>query len=221
LYFRNRISESQNKSGFEQFISFIREDETHYIPKEAEVISIEMTCSNRNLPEALAIGDINIPTEQSPSFVTFENITQPTSHLGPILDGCLHWKLISNCSLNYLSLLQIEPLRSIIQAYDFRANEDEQAKRHLYQRLDGIEKITTTPIDRLIKGLPIRGISSTITINADKFHSEGELYIFGTVLSHFFSLFSSINSFHTLEVVNSTNNERYTWPLQKGIQPLI
>ncbi|MFW5444506.1 MAG: type VI secretion system baseplate subunit TssF [Methylococcaceae bacterium] len=221
LYFRNRISESRTKPGFEQTISFIREDETHYTPEQTEIISIEMTCSNRNLPEALAIGDINIATEEIPSFVTFENITQPTSPVRPVLDGSLHWKLISNCSLNYLSLLKVGPLRSIIQAYDFKANEDEQAKRHLFQRLEGIEKITTTPIDRLLKGLPIRGSSSTITINADKFHSEGELYLFGTVLSHFFSLFSTINSFHVLEVVNSTNNERYTWPLQKGIQPLI
>jgi len=221
LYFRHRVSESVTKYGFEQFISFIREDETHYRPDEPEIISIDMTCSNRNLPEALAIGDICIATEMTPSFVTFENITQPTPPLRPVLDGNLHWRLISNLSLNYLSLLEIEPLRNIIQAYDFKANEDEQAKRHLQQRLAGIEKITTTPIDHLIKGLPVRGISSKIIINAENFHSEGELYLFASVLSHFFSLFSSINSFHILEVVNSANNETYTWPLQKGIQPLI
>ena len=221
LYFRHRVGQSVTKSGFEQFISFIREDETLYSPDETEIISIDMTCSNRNLPEALAIGDICIATEMTPSFVTFENITQPTPPLRPVLDGSLHWTLISNLSLNYLSLLEIEPLRTIIKTYDFRANEDEQAKRHLQQQLAGIERITTTPIDHLIKGLPVRGISSKMTINAENFHSDGELYLFATVLSHFFSLFSSINSFHILEVVNSANNETYTWPLQKGIQPLI
>jgi type VI secretion system protein ImpG len=221
LYYRHRVSESITKSGFEQFISFIREDEAHYSPDEDEIISIDMTCSNRNLPEALAIGDICIATEMTPSFVTFENITQPTPPLRPVLDGSLHWTLISNLSLNYLSLLEIDPLRSIIQAYDFISNEDEQAKRHLQQRLEGIKQIITTPIDHLIKGLPVRGISSKMTINAENFHSDGELYLFATVLSHFFSLFSSINSFHILEVVNSANNETYTWPLQKGIQPLI
>ena len=209
------------KSGFEQFISFICEDETRYTPEETETISIDMICSNRNLPEALAIGDICIATEMTPSFVTFENITQPTPPLRPVLDGSLHWQLISNLSLNYMSLLQVEPLSNIIRAYDFRANEDEQAKRHLQQRLAGIEQITTTPTDRLVKGLPVRGVFSKMTINAENFHSEGELYLFGTVLSHFFSLFSSINSFHILEVVNSANNETYSWPLQKGIQPLI
>ncbi|MEE9412686.1 MAG: type VI secretion system baseplate subunit TssF [Methylococcales bacterium] len=221
LYFRNRVSESVTKSGFEQFISFIREDETLYTPEESETISIEMTCTNRNLPEALAIGDICIPTEMTPSFVTFENITQPSPPLRPVLDGSLHWKLISNLSLNYMSLLEVEPLSTIIRAYDFKANEDEQANRHLKQRLAGIEQITTKPIDHLVKGLPVRGVFSKITINAENFHSEGELYLFGTVLSHFFSLFSSINSFHILELVNSANNETYQWPLQKGTQPLI
>jgi len=221
LYYRHRVGESVTKSGFEQFISFVREDETSYLPEENETISIETICSNRNLPEALAIGDICIPTEMTPSYVDFKNITQPTPPLRPVLDGSLHWKLISNLSLNYLSMLELEPLSAIIRAYDFRATEDEQAKRHLQQRLAGIESVTTSPIDRLVKGLPIRGIFSTMTINAENFHSEGELYLFSTVLSHFFALFSSINAFHVLEVVNSANNETYSWPLQKGIQPLI
>lgn len=221
FYYRHRVGESVTKSGFEQFISFIREDETSYIPEETETISIELICSNRNLPEALAIGDICIPTEMTPSYVDFENITQPTPPLRPVLDGSLHWKLISNLSLNYLSLLEIEPLSAIIRAYDFRATEDEQAKRHLQQRLEGMESITTAPIDRLVKGLPVRGIFSTMTINAENFHSEGELYLFGSVLSHFFALFSSINAFHELEMVNSANNETYSWPPQKGTQPLI
>ncbi len=221
FYFRNRVRESVNKIGFEQFISFIREDETLYTPEDPEIVSIEVTCTNRNLPEALAVGDICIATEMTPSFVSFENITQPTPSMRPILDGSLHWKLISNLSLNYLSILEIEPLKNIIRAYDFKAFVDEQSKRHTQQRLAGIERITTHPVDRLVKGLPVRGISSKIAINADNFHCEGEVYLFGTVLSHFFSLFSSINSFHILEVVNSANNETYSWPTQKGIQPLI
>lgn len=221
LYYRHRVSESLTKSGFEQFISFIREDETLYSPDETETISIDLVCSNRNLPEALAIGDVCIATEMTPSFVDFTNLTQPTPPLRPVLDGSLHWTLISNSSLNYLTLLEIDTLSTIIRAYDFKSNDDEQAKRHLQQRLSGIEKITTTPIDRLFKGLPVRGVFSTMTINANHFNSEGELYLFGTALSHFFSLFSSINSFHMLEIVNSANNETYTWPMQKGIQPMI
>ncbi|MGV2836249.1 type VI secretion system baseplate subunit TssF, partial [Pseudomonas shirazensis] len=49
----------------------------------------------------------------------------------------------------------------------------------------------------------------------------GDLYLFSCVLSQFFALYASINSFHQLEVINTTNNEHYTWPLLTGRQPLI
>lgn len=53
------------------------------------------------------------------------------------------------------------------------------------------------------------------------FLCEGDLYLFSCVLAHFFALYASINSFHQLEVINTTNNEHYTWPIQTGKQPLI
>jgi type VI secretion system protein ImpG len=77
------------------------------------------------------------------------------------------------------------------------------------------------PTDRLIYGMPIRGLKSTITLDQEAFGSEGELFLFGTVLSKFFSLYASINSFHELIVINSTNKEEYSWGIQEGMQPLI
>ncbi|WP_423825337.1 type VI secretion system baseplate subunit TssF [Salmonella enterica] len=47
------------------------------------------------------------------------------------------------------------------------------------------------------------------------------MFLFGTVLSHFFALYASINSFHELVVVNISNQEKYSWGTQSGMQPLI
>ena len=124
-------------------------------------------------------------------------------------------------SLNYLSLLSKDALVAILRAYDFKALVDIQAQRTSSLRLEGIEKIETLPVDRLIKGLPVRGIRSVLTLKQSAFGSEGELYLFGSVLSRFFALYASINSFHELEVVNSDNQERYSWPMLSGEQPLI
>jgi type VI secretion system protein ImpG len=41
------------------------------------------------------------------------------------------------------------------------------------------------------------------------------------VLARFFALYASINSFHQLDVINTTNNEHYTWPPLTGRQPVI
>lgn len=219
-YYRVRVRDSLRNDGFEHWLSFVRSDEQRAINKN-ETVSIKLTCTNRLLPIELKVGDINQPSNTSPIFASFENITIPTQTLRPVLDGSLLWTLISNLSLNYLSLLSKDALCSIFRAYDFKALVDRQAEKISQRRLDGIEKIESNPVDKIIHGRSVRGLESVLYLNQDAFSSEGELYLFGTVLSRFFALYASINSFHQLSVINTKNNEKYTWNLQTGMQPLI
>lgn len=220
LYYRSRVRNSIRGDGFDSYISFIRGDEVQSINLE-ETISVALTCTNRLLPIELGIGDICEATASSPPYARFQNITVPTHPLRPNLDGGLLWTLISNLSLNYLSLLSKDALCSVLRAYDFRALVDRQAERIAQQRLNGIQKIDTVPIDKFFQGLPVRGLRSTLYMDQTGFGSEGDLYLFGTVLSHFFALYASINSFHELEIINISNQEKYTWNSQIGMQPLI
>ncbi len=220
LYYRTRLKDSLRGDGFESFLSFVRSDETQSIGVD-ETISVKLTCSNRLLPLELGIGDICEATDTSPNFASFQNITIPSQPLRPILDGSLLWTLISNLSLNYLSLLSKDALSSVLRAYDFRALYDRQAERIAKQRLQAIVKVESRPIDKIVQGLPVRGLCSTLYVDQNGFGSEGELFLFGTVLNHFFALYASINSFHQLELINVTNKEKYTWDSQVGMQPLI
>lgn len=220
LYYRTRVKNSIRGDGFDNFIAFIRGDETQSMQVD-EAVSLKLTCTNRLLPLELGVGDICEPTDTSPPFATFSNITVPSQSLRPVLDGSLLWMLISNLSLNYLSLLSKDALSSVLRAYDFRALVDRQAERVAQLRLEGIQKIESQPVDKILRGLPVRGLKSTIYIDQNCFGSEGELYLFGTVLSHFFALYASINSFHELVVINASNQEKYTWGTQAGMQPLI
>ncbi|MCL9781343.1 type VI secretion system baseplate subunit TssF [Vibrio sp. S4M6] len=220
LYYRTRVKDSSRGDGFDHYISFVRSDEVSSIGI-SEAISIQATCTNRQLPVELGIGDIKHSTENSPSFVEFENIIEPTQPLRPNIDGTLLWRLISNLSLNYLSLLSKGALCSVIRAYDFRALVDKHAERISKHRFDGIVSITSKPIERILKGLPVRGLQSEIELDQSAFGSEGDLYLFGSVLSRFFALYASINSFHELIVINSASREKYSWGTQTGQQPLI
>lgn len=118
-------------------------------------------------------------------------------------------------------MLSAEPLKAVIRAYDFAALHDLQQARATRKRLNGIRDAVTTPIDWLMKGQPVRGVQTRLQLDQNAFLCEGELYLFASVLSHFFALYASINSFHRLEVINTTNNERYEWPLLTGRQPVI
>lgn len=220
LYYRCRVRDSLHNAGLVHNIAFVRGDETAYIGRE-ETASIDLICTNRDLPLALGVGDISMTTQSTPPLVTYTNICRPTPPHRPVVDASLQWTLISNLSLNYLSLLSAEPLKAVIGAYDFAALHDLQQARATRKRLDGIGEAVTEPMDWLIGGLPIRGLRTRLQLDQQAFLCEGELYLFASVLSHFFSLYASINSFHQLEVTNTTNKEHYSWPLLNGNQPLI
>ncbi|ENC6435787.1 type VI secretion system baseplate subunit TssF [Aeromonas veronii] len=220
LYYRVRVRESVSGDGFEHSLSFVRGDETTTVDLD-ESISVTLTCTNRSRAARLKVGSICVPTGSSPSFSTFRNLIRPTRPLRPALDGSLHWTLISNLSLNYVSLLRRDALVQVLRTYDFPALHDKQAEQASRKRLAGIEEIETKPVDRLVRGMPVRGLKSVLSIRQSAFGSEGELYLFSTVLAHFFSLYASVNAFHLLEVVNLDNKERYQWPVQIGQHSLM
>ncbi|HHQ4759435.1 type VI secretion system baseplate subunit TssF [Aeromonas dhakensis] len=220
LYYRVRVKEAVSGDGFEHSLSFVRGDETTTVELD-ESISVTLTCTNRSRAARLKVGSVCVPTGSSPSFATFRNLSRPTRPLRPALDGSLHWTLISNLSLNYVSLLRRDALVQVLRTYDFPALHDKQAEQASRKRLAGIEEIETKPVDRLVRGMPVRGLKSVLSIRQSAFGSEGELYLFSTVLAHFFSLYASVNAFHLLEVVNLDNKERYQWPVQIGQHSLM
>lgn len=105
LYYRVRVKEAVSGDGFEHSLSFVRGDETTTVELD-ESISVTLTCTNRSRAARLKVGSVCVPTGSSPSFATFRNLIRPTQPLRPALDGSLHWTLISNLSLNYVSLLR-------------------------------------------------------------------------------------------------------------------
>lgn len=221
FYYRIRVKENIYHGGLDHYISFSRSDESDQILKN-ETVSIEMLCTNRFIPLELGKGDIGATQNTDPSYVTIRNITEPTVPLHPVIDEKLLWMLISNLSLNYTSLLSKESLQTIIKAYDFKAFHDRQSEKITKKKInEGVLSIETSTIDRVYRGLPVRGIRSILRLDQDAFSCEGDLFLFGKVLSHFFGLYASINSFHDLTVINVTNNEKYEFPAIIGEQPLI
>ena len=105
--------------------------------------------------------------------------------------------------------------------YDFSAMYDVQALRRTEKRLAGMESIMTRPLDKVIKGIVYRGQKSVLRIDSNNFLCEGELFLFGSILAEFFRLYGTINSFHLLEVINTSNNEIFKWEQKTSLQRVI
>jgi type VI secretion system protein ImpG len=57
------------------------------------------------------------------------------------------------------------------------------------KRFEGVEKIETKPVDRLIRGMLVRGIHSTLYAKQSAFMSEGEFYLFDVSWHGFITFF--------------------------------
>ncbi|TWC17340.1 MULTISPECIES: type VI secretion system baseplate subunit TssF [unclassified Pseudomonas] len=214
-YYSVRQRSSPLHDGLDTCLGFGTRDIQHH-----ETLSIELTCTNQNLPRRLKLGDIDQPGEKSPQSLGFRNISPVTSSFAPPLNQDFLWKLISNMSLNYLSLADVNALKVILETYDFPRYYDEQAERTSKCLLDGLKSIRHRHVDRLHRGLPVRGLRTELTIDPQGYLGEGDLFVFASVLNEFFALYASLNSYHELRV-NSTQGEVYQWTPRMGQQPLL
>lgn len=223
VYWHHRTKTSLFHRGLEHSIAFVHADGS--IPDSSrfndDVITTSLICTNRMIPARLHIGDICVAVNKNPAVASFHNVTRPTQPLWPVTDGDMHWSLISAMNLNYLSLLDRETLIQILRTFDLPGAHHPQRARLSRQKLDAIEKLETKPVDRLFKGVPVRGLATTLWIRPDPFICEGEIYLLGTVLSHFFALYASINSYHCLKIINTESQEAWEWQEKRGQHALI
>ncbi|MBM5461202.1 type VI secretion system baseplate subunit TssF [Pseudomonas sp. P66] len=201
--------------GLDTYLSFgVRNTVIH------ETLSMELICTNQNLPRRLKLGDISLACEQTPEFLSFRNITPATSSYAPPLNRDFLWKLISNMSLNYLSLANVDALKVILETYDLPRYYDQHLEKVSRRLLDGLKSVRHEHVDRLHKGLPVRGLRTELTIDPQGYVCEGDMFVFASVLNEFFALYASLNSYHELRV-KSTQGEVYQWTPRMGLQPLL
>jgi type VI secretion system protein ImpG len=225
VFHKLRRCPSTLQGGLDNYISFVTVANQHAEPG-SETVSLELSCSNRKLPETLRAGDIVYPTLNSPEFVTFRNITRVTQSLEPPMRDGLHWQLVSNLALHYHSMARLESLRVLLKCYDFGAFYDRQAERANQQLMEGIQEISTQSVDRLHKGIPVRRLLTRIKMRESKFggkgvQGEGNMFLFASVLNGFYTQYATINSCHELEVVGLDNGETYQWTTIPGQRTLL
>jgi len=190
-----------------------------------EVLSLELTCTNGSLPrEKVHERMITQPSPEFPNVATFENLTQPTlSLLPPHLrsDNSAQesrnylWKLASLLSFNHMSVANAEVLRGLLYLYDWTGTD---ANR---RRIAGIREARWAPKEIIRNGAVLRGSQVTVTVEDGYFADEGDLNLFGMVLSRFFSLYATVNSFAHLEIITKPSERRYQWQPSRGEAPTL
>jgi type VI secretion system protein ImpG len=221
-FYFTKVKLSEENNRLRTFIRFAPNTvEYDALLNKKMVITVEILATNKNIPSTLNLGSVNsLHSSAKISNLELENITIPTKSYLPPLEGDFLWRLISNMSLNYLSLGNITTFRTLIQAYDFPGMSDAFFHRRTESLLRGLDKISYKTSEMIYKGLPIRGIETSIELDPDRYTSLGEAYIFSNVLNDFLTLYCNLNTFHRLEV-KIDRYETFTWKARLGQQSLM
>lgn len=218
---RRVASVQKDIPGTEMFLTFVDLDFNPKLPA-VQTIYGETLCTNRYLPEQMTAGTLMQIEDRAP-IAQIVCLDKPVSQVHAPRDGETLWRLISQLSVNHLSLSQgeasVNVLKEMLRLYAGPAS----VYRH--GEIDAIEKISSRSIVRRVgdqawRGF-IPGIEVSLTMNEQ--HLAGSsTFLMSAVLRHFFALQVSINSFVEV-VLNSTQRqgEWMRWQPLPGEQVLL
>jgi len=187
---------------------------------ENEVLSLELTCTNRNLPEAIPFGAgsaadaFHLP--RHPAVKLARPLRKPSPSLPPPAKRGLQWRLISHLSLNHLAMASQGPqaLQETLELYNFT---DSAA---VTRQIQGIQRLGTRPATTRLPGRAfasfVRGVEVHITFD-ESCYVGGNLFLFASVLERFLACSCPPNSFVNLHMATlQQEGEVAQWPPRAG-----
>lgn len=204
------------------YVSFVDLSGRAVSPEE-DSITLRLTCFNGDLPSRLPFGNVDGDFELEGGGPVRKVIAllKPTSVIQPPLGKALHWRLISQLSLNYLSIVEggADALREILRLHnfgDFAFHE---------RQIQGIVGVSSRPtLTQLTSedGVSfVRGRRVDIDFDEENF-TGGGVYLFANLIERFLGLYVSMNSFTVLAARSRQRKEALrVWPPRTGNRVLV
>lgn len=195
------------RPGHEVRIAIVDHDESPASP-DAQILSLDVTCSNRDLPASLphgrADGDLLASGILDRSPIRF--LRKPTRARRFPADERAHWRLISHLTLNQRSLseLGVDELRQMLALYDLSRSPAIQ------KQIAGLAGLSQRTVMDWVPGepctAPIPGLELRLSIDETACVGTG-LHVFAQLLDRFLALYGQINVFTRLILVSATSGE--------------
>jgi type VI secretion system protein ImpG len=212
--------------GSETYISIVDANNAPY-STDLEQLDLHLLCTNRDLPLTMPIGKLHtdFTVEDGAPVKSIRCVAGPSEPRASLssLSGDRNWRLISHLTLNYLSILGKEgkgaaALRELLTLYQDNSDPD------LIRQVNSLTSVDSQPIVRRLsqRGPLSFGRGIEITIECDESLMEGSsAFLFGSVMSHFFSKYASINSFVQTVLRTKARGEVMRWPIRIGSRQIL
>ncbi len=188
------------------------------------IIAVETTCLNRELPRQIPYGGSRPAVslvDGAAEVTAVRCMAPPTPTLRPPGGRRSGWRLISQLSLNHLSLgdgtAGADALREILRLHDLRDVPETRAA------IDSIRSVTCTRGTARLpgNGAICRGVDVALELDARRLEGTGA-FLLASVIDRFLGLYASINSFTRLTVrLHGRDEPLCTFPPRAGERPLV
>lgn len=218
---RREPAAQADRTGTEMFLSFVDLNFDPSLPP-LQTVFAHTLCTNRDLAHEIPDRAVFQVDEPAPLAAAY-SLGKPTPPAYPPLEGATLWALISNLSVNHLSLSggkeSLEALKEILQLYGFPGRESTQ------QQIEGIREMHCRRVVRRVGQDAWRGFcqGSEVTLVLDEhMFVGGGAFLLGAVLNEFLSLYSSLNSFTELVLRKYHQDVEWKrWPPFIGSKPML
>lgn len=197
-YAKRRASGWRTDGGTDVVLSFA-DLSARGVSPGVDAVTARLTCYNGDLPSRLPMGgdDGDFELQGGGPIRKIVALVKPTSSVQPPLGKSQLWRLMSQLSLNYLSLVDGGPeaLQEILRLHNF--GDSAVAEKHIR----GIVAVRSAPAYSRVAsehGLTFaRGRRVDMEFDEDQF-AGGGVFLFASVLERFLALYASLNSFSVL-----------------------
>lgn len=220
VFYASHLVPSVVGEGTDVYISLGTPEDADVIPS-FDVLSISMQATNGGLASDVRGGQITQPTSSSPAYATFSNLSTVTPYVPPPHGRELQWRVMAHAAMSFQSLTEPEVLRSVLSVYNVVGLVDRQAARAVQLKAAALKDIGVRPIERLYRGVPIRGVGLTLSVEETPFLGDGDLYLFGAVMDRFFAEYVSLNSFIEFTLQGLLSRIEFKWPEKSGSLRLL
>lgn len=192
---------------------------------ELRQLEVQTLCTNRDLPLHMAVGrgDTDFSLDSGAPVSAVRVIHGPTRPREAVVGGDTTWRIISQLSLNYLSLADrdddtgAEALRELLALYVDRQDP-------LVRHIEGLRSVDVVPaVRRMPVPGPIsfgHGLEIKIQFEEAAFTGIG-VFLMGAVLERFFAKYASINTFSETVVSTRERGEIMRWPARTGRRSVL
>jgi type VI secretion system protein ImpG len=213
----------QDENTSEMFLSLVDRSGSSIEPG-TDSLSARLTCTNRDWPLRLPIGDPggDFQMEEYPEVQKILCLRRPTAGSPAPTARTSLWRLISQLSLNHLSLVEDgrNALQCLLRIHNFaELNFGEE-------NIEGIIALLTRPHFARVSsehGMAfVRGKRVEMIMDEDRFAGSG-IFLFGSVIERFLGLYTSLNSFSQLTLRSRQRGDKavYDWPPRAGAKVVV